>query len=144
MTPDLVFAVANAIAAASWLLLIALPRRRWVPALTGGAVPAIFAAVYVAIVATVWGRADGSFATLAGVAALFTHPWMLLAGWLHYLAFDLLIGTWEARDARERGMRRALLIPCLIATFLFGPAGWLLYVAFRSRVAAGRVRQSAG
>jgi hypothetical protein len=42
-----------------------------------------------------------------------------LAGWLHYLAFDLLIGTWEARDAREHGIR-PLLIPCLFVTFMFG------------------------
>ena len=57
---------------------------------------------------------------------------MLLAGWIHYLAFDLLVGTWEARDSRERGIPHLLLVPCLILTFLFGPAGWLLYLGMRS------------
>jgi hypothetical protein len=52
---------------------------------------------------------------------------MLLAGWLHYLAFDLLIGNREVQDARERGVPHFLVVPCLALTFLFGPAGWLLY-----------------
>ena len=55
------------------------------------------------------------------------HFWLLLAGWLHYLAFDLLIGRWEVRDAQQRGIPHLLVIPCLALTFLFGPAGWLLY-----------------
>jgi hypothetical protein len=80
---------------------------------------------------TTFGRTPGGFSTLAAVALLFTSPWVLLAGWIHYLAFDLLIGTWEARDARERGVRHLLLIPCLVLTFLFGPAGWLLYRGVR-------------
>jgi hypothetical protein len=73
------------------------------------------------------------------VTALFTNAWLLLAGWLHYLAFDLLIGTWEVRDAQERGIPHALVVPCLFLTFMFGPAGWLLYVTLRSLHAA-RVR----
>jgi hypothetical protein len=63
------------------------------------------------------------------VAQLFADPWLLLAGWLHYLAFDLLVGTWEARDSIERGVPRWILVPCLFLTFMFGPAGWLAYVA---------------
>jgi hypothetical protein len=82
-------------------------------------------------VATTFGRTPGGFSSLAAVATLFGNPWALLAGWIHYLAFDLLIGTWEARDARERGVPHLLLVPCLILTFLFGPAGWLLYRGLR-------------
>jgi hypothetical protein len=58
---------------------------------------------------------------------------LLLAGWIHYLAFDLFVGSWEARDARQRGVPHLALVPCLALTFLFGPAGWLLYGAVRSR-----------
>ena len=39
---------------------------------------------------------------------------------------------WEVRDARSRGIHHWLVVPCLILTFLFGPAGWLLYMAMRS------------
>ena len=68
---------------------------------------------------------------LDGVATLFANRWLLLAGWVHYLAFDLLIGTWEARDARERGLPHLLLVPCLFLTLMFGPAGWLAYIGVR-------------
>ena len=77
-------------------------------------------------------RAEGGFSSLAGVAALFREPWLLLAGWVHYLAFDMLVGNWEVRDARSRGIPHLLVVPCLVLTFLFGPAGWLLYTGVRS------------
>jgi hypothetical protein len=133
MSPELVFALANAIALLAWLLLVVLPDRKWVTDLvTGRAVPALFAGVYVAIVLSVFPGAAGSFATLDGVALLFSNRWLLLAGWLHYLAFDLLIGTWQARDARANGLSRTVLIPILFVTFMFGPAGWLSYVAVKA------------
>jgi len=95
-------------------------------------VPALLAAAYVAIVVTNWAGSEGGFSSLSGVAALFSNPWILLAGWTHYLAFDLLVGNWEVHDARTRGIPYVLVLPCLVLTFLFGPAGWLLYVTARS------------
>ena len=133
MTPERLFSIANALAAVSWLLLLLLPRRRWViDIVTSQVVPALFAVLYIGLVVTMFGNAEGGFSTLAGVATLFTSSWMLLAGWLHYLAFDLLIGTWEVRDAQARGIPHLFVVPCLILTFLFGPAGWLLYLTVRS------------
>jgi hypothetical protein len=133
MTPELAFSVANLTAMLSWVLLVVLPRRRWVSdTVAGVGVPALLAAVYVVLVATNWGNSSGGFSSLANVALLFANPWMLLAGWVHYLCFDLLIGCWEVRDARERGVPHLLVVPCLAATFMFGPAGWLLYRAIRS------------
>ena len=133
MLAEQLFSVANTIALLSWLLLAALPGRRWVTdVITGKVIPMVFACLYVVIVAMMLRGAEGGFSTLSGVATLFANPWLLLAGWVHYLAFDLLIGTWEARDARERGLPQLLLIPCLLLTFLLGPAGWLLYMAVRT------------
>ena len=63
--------------------------------------------------------------------ALFDNPWALLAGWTHYLAFDLFIGGWEVRDAQRRGIPHLLIVPALVLTFLLGPAGLLLYLAIR-------------
>jgi hypothetical protein len=130
MSPERLFIVSNAIAMLSWLMLVVLPGRRWVTDIvTGTAVPALFGFLYLGIVVTTFGSAEGGFSTLEGVASLFANPWLLLAGWVHYLAFDLLIGTWEARDARRRGVRHLLLVPCLLLTFMFGPVGWLLYMS---------------
>ena len=134
MTPQQIFAITNTVAVVGWILLAVLPGRRWVTeVVTGKALPMFFAVVYVAIAVAVFPGAEGSFSTLDGVATLFSNPWLLLAGWLHYLAFDLLIGTWEARDARERGVPHPLLVPCLFLTLMFGPAGWLVYQAVRTR-----------
>ena len=133
MTANQVFSIVNPIALVSWLLLIALPRRRWAIDAAGLAVPVLFAAVYTAIIAAKFFGSAGGFSSLPDVALLFSNPWLLLAGWTHYLAFDLLVGTWEARDAQARGVPHLLLVPCLVLTFLFGPAGWLLYRVISAR-----------
>jgi len=131
MTPEQLFSMANLVALSSWLLLVMLPRSRWVTSmLTTTAVPLLLAAVYVGLIATQWGG-PGGFSTLADVSLLFSNPWLLLAGWVHYLAFDLLVGAWEVEDARNRGIPHLAVVPCLALTFLFGPAGWLLYRGVR-------------
>jgi ABA DEFICIENT 4-like len=134
MSPDLIFSIANVVALGCWLLLVLLPSRKWVAHTVAGlAVPAAFAALYSVIVLVYFAGAEGGFSSLDEVARLFaSSPWILLAGWIHYLAFDLLVGTWEARDSRERGVPHLLLLPCLFLTFMFGPAGWLLYLGVRS------------
>jgi hypothetical protein len=138
MTPEALFSTANTIALVGWAALVFAPRWRWTTRLTELVVPTLLAIAYVAILATSWSLDVDSFSTLANVAALFDNPWMLLAGWVHYLAFDLLVGRWEARDAAGRGLPHLLVVPCLILTFLFGPAGWLLYRLVTSTVGRDR------
>jgi len=134
MTAEQIFSLGNGLSVACWVLLAVLPNRRWVTEVVAGRVaPALFAVAYVAIVLTIFPRAQGSFSTLAGVSALFANPWLLLAGWLHYLAFDLLVGAWEARDSVERAVPRWLLVPCLFLTLMFGPLGWLAYVVVSAK-----------
>ena len=109
------------------------PQRRW-PAeiVSGWVIPALFAGLYVVIIAATWGRSPGGFSSLSEVALLFQSPWLLLAGWVHYLAFDLLVGSWMVRDARRRGIAHLLVVPLLLLTFMFGPAGWLAYLLLRA------------
>jgi hypothetical protein len=139
MSPDMLFSAANAMAAICWLLLAILPRRRVVDLVARGVVPTVFAALYVVLIVANIAGTSGGFSSLAGVATLFANPWLLLAGWVHYLAFDLLIGTWEVRDASERNIPHWLVVPCLFVTFMFGPAGWLLYIAVRSALTRGLI-----
>ncbi len=134
MTPDLLFTILNNLALLAWIALAALPRVRWIAhSLTAVWIPTALAVSYVAIVAVFFWSGDGSFTSLAGVARLFQHPWLLLAGWVHYLAFDLLIGTWELRDSQQHQIPHLAVVPCLFLTLMFGPAGWLAYRGVRLR-----------
>ena len=133
MTPEQCFSVLNLVALVAWILLVVLPRQRWIGEVVAGvAVPVMLAGAYIVLIAANLRGSSGGFSRLADVALLFSNPWLLLAGWTHYLSFDLLVGAWEVRDARSRGIKHWLVVPCLILTFLFGPAGWLLYMAMRS------------
>ncbi|GAA4011219.1 ABA4-like family protein [Hymenobacter fastidiosus] len=135
LTPDFLFSLANPLALIGWLLLALAPRWRGTRMLVhSGALPLALAATYAALIgAHYFGphASAGGFSSLAEVAALFQDPWALLAGWVHYLCFDLTIGAWEARDARRRGVPHGLLVPCLLLTFMLGPVGLLLYSALR-------------
>jgi hypothetical protein len=132
MTAEGVFSLANLIAVAGWILLIGAPRNRRATTVAGTLIPLLLAGLYLALIAAHWGERRGGFSTLRGVSELFSNDWLLLAGWVHYLAFDLFVGTWETRDGLERGISRWLVVPCLLVTFLFGPAGWLAYRLVRA------------
>ena len=133
MTPDLLFQLANPLALLGWLALALSP---WSPRVTqmaaAVAIPLVLSVGYTAVVLAHWSSGNANFNSLNGVAALFENRWLLLAGWVHYLAFDLLVGAWEARTARREGIPHLLLLPCLLTTFLFGPAGYLMFQALRA------------
>jgi Domain of unknown function (DUF4281) len=137
MSPNQIFSIVNPLALLGWVLLAVLPRRRWAAdVVCGWVLPALLGGVYVAIIATAWWGSAGGFSSLPEVAQLFSNPWLLLAGWVHYLAFDLFVGSWIVRDARGRGIPHLLLLPSLALTFLFGPAGWLSYLLLRALLRA--------
>jgi hypothetical protein len=131
MTAEQLFSVLNLMTMAAWLPLVFLPRVRWATTVVPMVVPFMLAVIYVVLVAATVPQSEGGFSSLAGVRALFDNPWALLAGWAHYLAFDLFIGGWEVRDAQRHGIPHWLVVPALVLTFLFGPGGLLLYLAIR-------------
>lgn len=141
MTAEQLFSILNLIAMAAWLMLVCLPRVRWTTTVVPIAVPLLLAVVYAGLLAATWSTSEGGFSSLAGVSALFSNPWVLLAGWTHYLAFDLFIGGWEVRDAQRRGIPHLLVVPALMLTFLFGPVGLLLYHAIRGGAPQGSPSQ---
>jgi hypothetical protein len=141
MTAEQSFSILNLLAVAAWLPLLFLPRVRWTTTVLPVVMPALFAVVYVVLAAATLASSEGSFTSLAGVSTMFENPWILLAGWTHYLAFDLFVGGWEVRDAQSRGIPHLLIVPALVLTFLLGPAGFLLYLAIR-RFAPARAATS--
>jgi hypothetical protein len=140
IAPDPIFRLCGTLAMLGWFFLVSTPvwpktlRERW-PRLLGAIwIPAIIAAIYTALIFTHWAGHPGGFNSLDGVMELFTSRWLVLAGWIHYLAFDLFIGGWELEDSRQRGVPHLAMIPILLLTFFFGPIGLLIYLAIRSIV----------
>ena len=132
MTPDSLFGLASLVVLPGWLLLAVLPRWKWTARLICGVlIPALLGLLYAYIVLTHWSGSEGGFGSLEQVSELFQDPWLLLAGWVHFLAFDLFIGAWEVRDAQREGIHHLLVVPCLFLTFMFGPIGLLLYLGIR-------------
>ncbi len=126
MTASQLFQIANPVALLGWIVLIisiVLNKPVWRDQLPGRFWPLGLSVVYSALIVFFFFKAPGGFDTLARVQQLFTSEWAALAGWLHYLAFDLFVGTWIAREVMSRGITRLVLIPLLPLTFLFGPMG---------------------
>lgn len=138
MSHETMFSLFNGLSLGSWVVLAAAPKSKLTQvAIRSGGVSLLFSALYAALI---FGSGEldlGGFSSLAGVTALFAHPLVLLGGWVHYLAFDLLVGIWITKDAEEIGLSRAWVIPILFATFMLGPVGYLLYRAAKCIKAGG-------
>jgi hypothetical protein len=123
-----IFSLAGMVVLPCWILLAVMPGWKWTQRLATFVAPLLIACVYVWLLAGHATPRGGGFNSLAQVAVLFSSPYALLAGWIHYLAFDLFTGAWEARDAVRLGISRWVVLPCLLLTFLFGPLGLALYL----------------
>lgn len=132
MNPSLIFKIANAITVFAWLVLIFSPNQvRVIRLLRVFVSGLLLGGVYVISIIIGNGQTEGNFSSLESVRLLFANDYFLLAGWIHYLAFDMFIGTWETEDAIKEKINRWILVPILALTFYFGPAGWLLYLILR-------------
>jgi len=93
---------------------------------------------------------SGGFGSLESLSQLYQHPVAVLAGWTHYLAFDLFVGGWQVRRAQIAEMPVAVVVPCLFSTLLFGPVGFLIFYALQwwwldsKNVASGAVYEQSG
>lgn len=143
---DMMFAATNAVALSGWVALALLPRREGVLAavLWGGVVLlcAAYAAMFVALtggladpVRDAAGPAPEFEYSVDGLKAMFAARGAIVVGWTHYLAFDLFVGLWIARDADARGVGRAVQLPFLFACFMAGPIGLLGWLALRRPLA---------
>ena len=132
MPLETLFSVASAIAAVGWLLLVLVPKLRPAQITAGIIIPLLLSALYLFLIVQNFSGAPGGFGSLADVSLLFSKQALLLAGWVHYLAFDLFIGAWEIRDSQRHQIPHLVMIPCLLMTFMLGPIGLLFYFAIRT------------
>lgn len=133
MSFDSMFAYASQAALIGWTALIALPRWPVLLAALRYGLIGWLALGYAVLAFVYFFRVEGGgFGGLAEVRALFASDPVLLAGWIHYLAFDLFVGVWIAVRADALGVNRLLQAPILAATFMFGPVGLLMFYLCRA------------
>lgn len=133
-----VFGAANLWALVGWAVLAFLPRRPLL--LTGVLYLIVFGLclTYAGLLAALLSGAIGAgasgaanFTTIKGVRAIFASDGGATVGWIHYLAFDLFVGLWIAKDADAKNFHRLVQLPILLLTFLAGPVGLLTYLVVR-------------
>ena len=136
MSPDSLFQLCNSIAMVGWIILIALPFWHQSDKFLIGIIITLLSLVYAWLIINNFHLADaGKFGSLDGVMELFTDKTLVTAGWVHYLAFDLMTGIWIKKNSMKYGISHWLLVPCLFFTFMLGPIGLLLYLLIRLIVA---------
>lgn len=144
-----VFNAVNMLALVGWVALIFLPR--W-PALLSavlylgvGLLCVAYAIGLIGVVSGLIPNPQGGgadFSTIAGVRAIFGSDAGVTIGWTHYLAFDLFVGLWIARDGDAKDISRFVQAPILFATLMAGPLGLGLWLLIREPAARkhGRFR----
>ena len=131
---SILFTIANYAIIPVWLLLIFFPKNatsRWIT--DTYIIQMILALMYAfLIIDGMRSSGEGSFSSLEGVRKLFESDGALLAGWIHYLVFDSFVGTWMVRDAEQKNIPHLHIIVPMVFTFLLGPVGFLMYMAYRA------------
>ena len=132
MTLDGIFSAASMLTMVCWLGLTVSPWVRWVPRVVVPiGIASLFGLAYLALIIGAPGWEHGGFGSLDAVTSLFADKRMLLAGWLHYLSFDLFVGAWIVREAERQQISHWLIVPNLWLTFMLGPVGLLLFLIIR-------------
>lgn len=127
MSLEQIFSLSGSLALIGWIMLCFGPRR-WsgINAIPRFGIPLALSFIYAAFILAYFSQSGGGYGSLADVRRLLSMDELLLAGWIHYLAFDLMIGSYLAERMDRAGIQRSVQVPILIATFLFGPIGLIL------------------
>ncbi|MFT7186094.1 MAG: hypothetical protein ACI84K_001484 [Pseudohongiellaceae bacterium] len=133
-----VFTFQNRFVMIGWLALVCLPFWAYMPMVVM-AIVLVISAVYAYLI--LFGRRFDDrdrrphykdFASLSGVVKMFTNRRVSLAGWLHFLAFDLLVGLFIVLDSQHHDISHFMILPILFLTLMIGPAGLITYFIFRA------------
>jgi Domain of unknown function (DUF4281) len=108
------FALRSVVVLPLWVLMIVLPHWRWTQRivqspLISAAPAALYAALVVPRLGEVWPAVANP--KLSEVAALLGSSAGATMAWVHFLAFDLLVGRWMYLDSRERQISAWLMAP---------------------------------
>jgi hypothetical protein len=135
------FTFVHVVALAGWALLFLAPRGPRVAAYVLYLCVGLLCLTYTVMFASQAGSIiAGDFLSIEGIRSLFASDGGIVIGWTHYLAFDLFIGQWIAKDADHKGVSRIAQVPVLILTLLAGPIGLLVWLIVRERRARALAR----
>ena len=134
MTPTEVFSIANMVAIPMWVLMLFFSKWKVTRFLIDfKVIPLALAfmyAIYIFQAIQISGMMD--FGSLTSVITLFTEENAVLAGWIHYLAFDLIVGMLVLDQNKELKINQLVMAPCLFLTFMLGPIGFLLFMIIKT------------
>jgi hypothetical protein len=134
---EIIFSIFNALILPQWFLMIFLPHWKGTLWLVNSyLIPICISIAYTFLVLpNLFGGGElPDFSTFEGVKNLFKAGGdaLVAGGWFHYLAFDLLVGSWIFLDSQKKAIKHWLIAPCLFFTLMAGPFGFLLYQLIKS------------
>jgi hypothetical protein len=130
LSPQLAFSLLNVVVLPWWGLWLVAPRSTWATrAASHGAVFLALCGVYAALIAAAIGSGGLAGADYDAMRSALGTPLGFLAGWTHYLVFDLFVGAWILRESLRLDVEpRAYLLFAL----LLGPIGLGAFLVRRS------------
>jgi hypothetical protein len=138
VTAETAFRLLNTLVLPWWGLWLFAPRSRLAQrAASHGAVFALLCAAYALLFAAAIASGGLGGFDFDGLRAGLATPLGFLAGWTHYLVFDLFVGAWIVREASRLEVEPR---PFLLFALLAGPVGlgaFLVRRAWRLRSFGG-------
>ena len=126
------FQLVNLLAFLTWLVILLFPTMKYTKRVVFGFTIFLLSLVYNWMVFSTFQMDDfKEFSTLKGLMTLFQSEQAVLLGWIHYIAFDLMAGLYILDNGQKSNIKHIFLVPCFGFTFMFGPAGLLIYRIIR-------------
>ena len=131
---DMISSIASNLAILGWIGIVLLPKSDLVVKVIARlAIPGLMAVLYITLLATHWGDVPegGGLGSINEMQLFFSVDGLMVVGWMHFMAWDLFVGTWQVEDSQRHGIHHLMILPALAATFLVGPVGLLVYLGIR-------------
>lgn len=132
---ETLFLISNMYIIPFWVMMIAAPRWQWTKRIVGSPwMAAPLALLYAVLIIPQLGSLFNDLLNpaLLNIAAALSTPEGATVGWVHFLAFDLLVGRWAYLDSQEKNVSPWVMAPVLFLILMMGPLGFLAYLVIRS------------
>ena len=137
-TFEVIYLWGNLIVLPLWLLLIFLPNSNLSKVLINSiTIPLLFSIAYIYAAYQIFlleipiYNAFNLYQGIDELYALFADEGFLIIFWLHFLAINLFVGSWIARDGVRNNIVKKIIFLPLILVYFTGPVGLLLYWIIR-------------